>query len=470
VRYYRIAIGNGPTYSSVMTDMTGATINNANALGVQFQVELGQWGDEGVNSFVRVLGVPMSVLSQASNFAGASVSVDAGFWPGIPLSVQQAQPPRRGNLIESSALQAYGNWRGTDISLDLILLPGLPAGATQGGSTLAATPSGASGGGGGGGIGAASASASSRLMRRRLPSAFAPRPWRSLSATPYDGGDGGGNGGGSGDGGASMSSPFGGMDFGAILTELATAFGGGGYRAPPVNLIHNAQPGQWFGAAAQQTLSTAFPGATINTWFSQALKLAYQDGGYYQNLQQYASYMKSISIKVLGRNGVQLFSRGDTITLTDWTTGNESTVDILYSDLIGQPTWINVGQIQFDVVMRADLIPPVWVNLPRVPFTTPVDPSIRNIPSFTTFSGSVQVFKVRHVGDSRSPDGQQWRTSCWANAADLLASVQAATAASAAASNAFYGTPSLGGGFGSAAPSASVTAQRFRARRVRHWG
>jgi hypothetical protein len=92
-----------------------------------------------------------------------------------------------------------------------------------------------------------------------------------------------------------------------------------------------------------------------------------------------------------------------------------------YYDLIGQPTWINVTQVQFQTVMRPDIIPPIDVYLPETAFAF--------APGLTTaylirqqyyrsnsllFSGRFYVNKVRHVGDSRSPDGVNWRTDCWA--------------------------------------------------------
>jgi hypothetical protein len=435
----------------------GSEQNNPNALHVKFSIEHYSQADAGDSSYVQILGVPLDVLKASANYNGSSIKIDGGFWrPSIPLGAKQSLGSRQGNLIDGTIFSSFGNWRGTDITLDLLLMPGSGsvggvnaggAGANSGSDSTVSAPT-----------GAAPHASSSRLMRRKRPSSYAPRP-QQLDDSGMNLGDIGG-------GGSGLSGLG---DFLSIGLQLASTIAGGGFRQPNVNLIHNALPGMPFTIASQLALKTAYPGMNINAWFTSALMLAYQDSGFYQNLQQYASYLKSIAMQKLGGRGIDTYVNGKDITLTDWQ-GDMRTVSLDYSDLIGQPTWIDLGQIQFDCVMRADLMPPCNVILPVTLMSVGSIPEdITGIPSMLntlTFNGQFKIFKIRHVGDSRSKDGKDWRTSCWAIAGNLPSNF-GAFGTKAIASAAFDVAQQALNQIEASLPIPSIS--RFNKRKMRVW-
>jgi hypothetical protein len=408
VRYYDIAIDGGPHFSSLTADGQ----NDPNALRVKFTIEYDSVVLNANTSFVSIYGIDIDVMRQANNYNGKRITVNGGFWPGLPLASLQALPPRRGLLAAGIVAAAAGNWRGNDISLDLLMSPtGGPKSGGGGGNGGGGGGGNGGGGGGGGGNGAApqsqspSRSSAARLLRRSLPKAIAP------GITPRDGNGGG----------------FGGFgDVAGMMSTLAQGFGGG-FLTTPANLIHNLNPGQWLGDAISQTLTTAYPGTSVLPLLSKSLKTNYQDSGFYENLQQLTGYYKQLGQTLgalgggtSGTSGIDTFIYDNRFIVTDWTQ-SMGDVTLAYTDLIGQPTWVAFNEVFFSSVLRADLLPVKTVGLPVVPSAvnllgTPVltgEALILSQARQLIFNGSVTLYKVRHVGDSRSPDGAMWRTDCW---------------------------------------------------------
>ena len=162
------------------------------------------------------------------------------------------------------------------------------------------------------------------------------------------------------------------------------------------------------------------------------------------------------------------------VTVTDWSQ-SPNTVVIDYTDLIGQPAWIEPNVIFFSSVMRADLVPPCTVMLPQVQFG--IDFSGLNTgaahaltlthPKRIAYTGTLQLQKVRHVGDSRSPDGSAWRSDCWG----LVSGSQAVQAAADAAGEVSGAVAAVTSGTNAPNVQGAVDRQRqrFAARRVRQW-
>jgi hypothetical protein len=235
------------------------------------------------------------------------------------------------------------------------------------------------------------------------------------SVTPFDdgGGDGGGGDGGGGGGLGDIGSI--GTDVGGLLSGMI----GGGFPGltNPQNIVHNMQQGMSLSSAMMQTLSTAFPGMGIKIAISSLLKLNYQDAGVYQNITQYAQYIKKLSQSMLGAKnygGVKITSDGDTVTVTD--IKGITSGQVAAADLIGQPTWINKEEMHCTTVMRSDLKPGMDITLPsNILFT--VGPIANQLGSAspqrtnTSFTGSFRILKVTHVGDLRNPDGAFWSSN-----------------------------------------------------------
>jgi len=120
VRYYKIAITNDDgselqTYSSLAAD--GSTAPGA--LDVEIDIQAAPFATPVGGSFVRVWGIPLRQISQASDLNRKSIAVYGGMAKGLPL----ANPAQAGLLAKGTIFPAFGNWIGTDQTLDLILAP-----------------------------------------------------------------------------------------------------------------------------------------------------------------------------------------------------------------------------------------------------------------------------------------------------------------------------------------------------------
>jgi hypothetical protein len=210
--------------------------------------------------------------------------------------------------------------------------------------------------------------------------------------------------------------------FGSATTSFgnsfASMFGGGvdGLQAP-LNLIHNLMPNMNLSSAIQETLSKAFPHGSPNVNISDALKLPYQDAGMYQNLQQYASYIKNLSSSILGikdYGGVNFSSHSNVIDVWD-ITKNVGYGQIDAIDLIGQPTWIDIVTVSVKTIMRGDLHVGMDVTLPSTLVNIAADAVYPGTSAFQrthiTLPGKYRITKVLHIGDFRNPDGAGWSTN-----------------------------------------------------------
>jgi hypothetical protein len=119
MRYYRIEIDGGAT---VFTSYLNGQ-NLRGALQVELDIPIAAFhSPANAGAFVKVWGIPLSMISQAKDLVGKSIKVYGGFQKGLPL----ANPAQAGLLVQGSIFQAFGNWLGTDMSLDLIVTAGPP--------------------------------------------------------------------------------------------------------------------------------------------------------------------------------------------------------------------------------------------------------------------------------------------------------------------------------------------------------
>lgn len=119
MRYYRIEISDadGAAFATYTSFVNGAT--DPGALQVELDIVAATYATPVGNSFVRIWGVPITVISQSRDFNGKRIKVYGGMQKGLPL----ANPAQAGLLVQGDIIQAFGNWIGTDMSLDLIMVP-----------------------------------------------------------------------------------------------------------------------------------------------------------------------------------------------------------------------------------------------------------------------------------------------------------------------------------------------------------
>lgn len=122
MRFYRIEISGGTeaTYTSLVNGQV-----DPGALNIELDVPGVFFADPMGAALVRVWGISLQTVSQASDFNGADIKVYAGMSKGLPL----ATPSQQGLILKGVVQQAFGNWVGVDMTLDLIVVTG--AAATQ---------------------------------------------------------------------------------------------------------------------------------------------------------------------------------------------------------------------------------------------------------------------------------------------------------------------------------------------------
>lgn len=68
---------------------------------------------------IRIWGLPLKYISQATNLNGKRIVVRGGMSTGLPL----ANPAQQGILVTAVIQQAFGNWQGTNQTLDMYVVP-----------------------------------------------------------------------------------------------------------------------------------------------------------------------------------------------------------------------------------------------------------------------------------------------------------------------------------------------------------
>jgi len=184
--------------------------------------------------------------------------------------------------------------------------------------------------------------------------------------------------------------------------------------AKPKNIVHSWAKGTLLKDAIAQTLSTAFPGYTADIEISPDLVFTQDvaDTGYYQTIEEYATYIQGMSADLIGGaySGVRIALTEKVFSVFDGTV-NQIPTNILFKDLIGQPTCIGPNLIQFKCPMRADIKLSDIVKMPQGIFATTTQAAESGqVDLKTAFQGSFLVQQVRHVGNFRQPDADSWVT------------------------------------------------------------
>jgi hypothetical protein len=202
-----------------------------------------------------------------------------------------------------------------------------------------------------------------------------------------------------------------------------------------VNLSFNWPKGTPLAAAVNATLSSAFPGTPTNVQINPGLILGRDQIGIYRTMGEFADYLNVISKSILGPNnpqcfGVSIAPKNGTIAVYDGSTDTSSastagtkppqfkTVNILFTDLVGQPTWIANGTVSVTMIMRGDISVNDTVTLPASIATVGAGaisspPSqLASIARFSSqFQGNWTVKQVRHTGNYKSANGLAWVTT-----------------------------------------------------------
>jgi hypothetical protein len=89
-------------------------------LQVEFDIPVFRYSNPQGGSIIRVWGISLQQISQASNLNFQAFSLSAGMQAGLPL----ANPKQAGVVARGMIFQAFGNWQGVNQTIDLIVAPG----------------------------------------------------------------------------------------------------------------------------------------------------------------------------------------------------------------------------------------------------------------------------------------------------------------------------------------------------------
>jgi len=200
----------------------------------------------------------------------------------------------------------------------------------------------------------------------------------------------------------------------------------------PVNLTLPWLSGQKLSVALSQCFMT-LGGYKPNINISNRLILNYDRQMYCGSLTGLAKNLKDFSLSIIkdpGYSGVEMtVVNGNELRVTDNDYANHpdqtsrnsavyrnnNPIQIEFSDLIGQPTWIRFGVVTLACVMRADIQVGDVILMPKKSRPMIQASSYSQFRDDAAFSGSFKVQSVRLVGNNRQRDGGSWITIIEAN-------------------------------------------------------
>jgi hypothetical protein len=196
----------------------------------------------------------------------------------------------------------------------------------------------------------------------------------------------------------------------------------GGTTDIPGNYVVNWAPGQSLSDVLKATLSIVHPGVPISINIGTNLVFDSVECHFCGSLEQLAQYIGDLTDDVF-KQRVTITLQSDKFVIYD-TTHKPSPIQIAFTDLIGQPTWIETNIMQMKTVMRADLQVGAYITMPQgmrnIPglVISPVGSALgaqgAGIPSTgkntSTFQGNFMITTLRHLGNFRSPSGEDWAT------------------------------------------------------------
>ena len=187
----------------------------------------------------------------------------------------------------------------------------------------------------------------------------------------------------------------------------------------PQNFTLSWPPGTPLSSALQTTFQNAYSGQlalptppTVN--LSSTLTQQSDGSATFGDLRTLASYVRQASLRIMNSPtylGVSIYPQGGSFNITDGSQqGSTSPVQIQFTDLIGQPTWIQYPSIQIKTVMRGDLKLGGQIMLPQGILVTSTPTPGAQYRNSSVFQGSFLITALRHIGHFRQADAASWVT------------------------------------------------------------
>jgi hypothetical protein len=193
--------------------------------------------------------------------------------------------------------------------------------------------------------------------------------------------------------------------------------------SPDLGFCFYWKAGTPIATAIASVLTQAMPGYTQKITVSPHLVLSHDEAGTYDNIFQFAGFLQemteSLGVQIYGNNysGVLLTITGNTVFAHDNANPREA-IQLEFTDLIGQPTWINPATVSFKTVLRSDIAVNDRIKFPQKGLVTPYvlttqNAAFPNAPSRvrSIFQGTFTVNEVHHFANFRQPDADSWVTA-----------------------------------------------------------
>jgi hypothetical protein len=185
----------------------------------------------------------------------------------------------------------------------------------------------------------------------------------------------------------------------------------------PGNLVLECLSGQTLSSALKQALFVAYPNYTLDIKISDQVKWSHDEIGFWPSLEAMAQTIMGITKGMLGDSypGVSIWIANGVVSVSDGTSAG-SVFQLDYTDFIGQPTWIDINQMQLFCNLRGDVSLGSVVKMPTGTqsspgFVTTLGGSSPNGQNYgLTFQGNFIVTQVRHCGRLRDPSAEGWET------------------------------------------------------------
>lgn len=190
---------------------------------------------------------------------------------------------------------------------------------------------------------------------------------------------------------------------------------GYGSNSTPKNIILQWSAGKKLSTALFFSLQRAFPDLKITINISDNLVKSTDTFGFYNSLPQLAQQLKYESQSIIGDSsysGVEMSIGNGEIRVWDTVTAAaaDTSVQLLFTDLVGQPVWIEAAKIQVKLVMRADIHVGDFILMPAGALAVTTAASYAQYRNQSSFTGRMMVTDVRFLGNSRQPDANSWVT------------------------------------------------------------
>lgn len=186
--------------------------------------------------------------------------------------------------------------------------------------------------------------------------------------------------------------------------------------------------GQDIQDAITYTITHAMSGYTCDFLKMKNTFMGVSDhAGIYSDITAFAAVLQSDSIaanNVKGYRGIRFYVNGKTFYFYD-TADETNPVKVKFQDLVGQPTWLGpypYPNIMIQTVMRGDISVGDVITMPDFNQSgsnqvltgygtiAPTNQYITSPKNRSLFTGNFEVTSIRHIGDSRNPDGSSWVT------------------------------------------------------------